>query len=186
MAFLALSSHHPALIPTPPADTPSAPLGMSLSLCQLLCTSPTRPLNPKPSLSLPHTQETLPSLENLLQLEQGFGIMDNFYPNGVKEIMGCENWLHSAPLWLLPPGTEGSSLGSEVSHHTRNLQDSSSICFQRAPVCPSPCSAQAETEQMWSRGVWLLVLHRAHRSGMSSRPQGKGRKMLLEPMDGVQ
>lgn len=35
-------------------------------------------------------------------------------------------------------GNMGSSLGSEVSHHTRDLQDSSNICPHRALECPRP------------------------------------------------
>lgn len=142
-SFLALSSHHPALIPSPPSDTPSAPLGMALSLGLLLCTSTTRPLNPKLSLSLCHTQKPFSG-----QLGQGFGVLDNFYPDGVKEIMGYGNWLHIAPLWLLPLGMGGPALDQRSRITPETYRTAAASVPKEHLSVSGPCSAQAETEQM--------------------------------------
>lgn len=89
--------------------------------------------------------------------------------------MGCGNWLHIAHLWLLPLGTGGPAL-DQRSHITPETYRTAAASVSKEHLSvPGPCSAQALTKQL---GV-------AHRSGMSSRTQGKGRKML-EPMAGVQ
>lgn len=48
---------HLQILPKPPWEW----------LCPCADSSPTRPFNPKPSLSLPHTKEQFPGLESLLQ-----------------------------------------------------------------------------------------------------------------------
>lgn len=169
-AFLALSSQHPSLISSPPADTPSAPLGMALSLCQF-CTSPTRPLNPKPSLSLPHIQQQFPGLESLLQpgesppamavsWSRGLASWTIFILMEIRKSWGVGTsftfllfasflWEHGVQPWIRGLTSHQRPTGQQ-QHPTSVPKEHLSV--------PGPCSAQEETKQMWSRGIWLLVL----------------------------
>lgn len=108
-------------------------------VCPFLCTSSTRPLNsenPAPSSSLPGTPfwpgEPPPTMG--LGLEQGSGDKENHPKPEMWELVShCSA---SAPSF----GNRGSSLRSEVPCHTRNPQDSSSVCPQMVCTLNGPAA----------------------------------------------
>lgn len=150
LTILLSSSLHLQILPNPrwewlcPCADSWAPLPPDLSI------------QSHPSSFLTHRSNFLAwtvSSSHGSRLEQGSGNMDNFYPYGDKEITGCGNWLHIASLWLLPLGTGGPAL-DQRSHITPETYRTAAASVPKEHLSvPGPCSAQAETEQMWSRGI---------------------------------
>ena len=143
---------HPSPSPSHPLSTFRyfliPPENVFVLACRFLRTSSTRPLNSKQS-TLPHSQEHSSGPESLLQpwllgwsrrvaswtiFILTHGDKENHPKPEMWELVShCSS---SAP----SSGNRGSSLRSEVPCHTRNLEDSSSICPQSACTLNAPAT----------------------------------------------